>query len=61
LLLDLLENAHNLWYAYFHSHGCFSFLLKVLVKSLLKEKHPFFLLFQNSHKIFYTTTVREHP
>ena len=33
LLLDFLENAHNLWYANFHFHGRFSFLLMFLPKT----------------------------
>ncbi|MBU4427655.1 MAG: hypothetical protein KKB35_13090, partial [Proteobacteria bacterium] len=41
-LLDLLENARYFWYAYFNFHGCFSFFIKVWVKTLLKEKRPFF-------------------
>jgi len=34
LILDFLENAHNFWYANFHFHGRFSFLLRFSDKSL---------------------------
>ena len=56
-LLDLLENVHNLWYAYFNFHGCFSFLYKVLRQTLFIGKAPFFLPGRNLHKKFYTTVV----
>jgi hypothetical protein len=42
-LLDLLENTHHFWYANLNFHGCFSFLYKVVVKTLFKGKAPFFL------------------
>jgi hypothetical protein len=42
LLLDLLENVYNLWYADFYFHGCFSLLSGLIGLTLSKGKAPFF-------------------
>jgi len=57
LLLNLLENTNNFWYANFNFHGCFSFLFKVMGLTLFKGKAPFFLPLQNLHKKLYTTFI----
>jgi len=52
LLLNFLENIYYFRYAYFDFYGTFSFLDKVLVKTLLKEKRPFFYPFRIYTKYF---------
>ena len=54
LLLDLHENAHNLWNTDFYFHGCFPFLYRLMGKILLRERRPFFCP-QNLHKTLHTT------